>query len=408
MLYHLYEMQRAALAPARFAADQTRALIRHPLNPVANLPATRALAAGLELFEHTTRRYGKPHFDIAETEIDGRKVAVEEVVVQRTDFCELRHFARQGVAPGTQPRLLLVAPMSGHFATLLRGTVRAMVPDHEVYITDWIDARDVPLSRGTFDLDDYIDTLIGFFGHLGPGAHVMAVCQPSVPVLAAVSLMAADKHACAPASMTLMGGPIDTRVNPTEVNTYAESAPLAWFERNVVVRVPWPNRGAMRRVYPGFLQLAGFMSMNLERHMDAHHDIFRHLVQGDGESAQAKQAFYEEYRAVMDLTAEFYLQTVATVFQEHALPKGEMVSRGRAIEPAAITETALMTVEGELDDISGVGQTRAAQTLCSGLAKARKLHYEQKGVGHYGIFNGRRWRDEIAPRVKAFIAAQTR
>ncbi|MDP7488369.1 MAG: polyhydroxyalkanoate depolymerase [Alphaproteobacteria bacterium] len=408
MLYHLYEMQRAALAPARFAVDQTRALIRHPLNPVANLPTTRALAAGFELFEHTTRRYGKPHFDIASTMVDGREVAVEEDVVQRTEFCELRHFARNGVAPGRHPRLLVVAPMSGHFATLLRGTVRAMAPDHEVYITDWIDAREVPLARGTFDLDDYIDTLIGFLEYLGPGTHVMAVCQPSVPVLAAVSLMAMDDHPCAPASMILMGGPIDTRVNPTKVNTYAESAPLAWFERNVIMRVPWPNRGAMRRVYPGFLQLAGFMSMNLERHIDAHHDIFCHLVQGDGESAQAKQAFYEEYRSVMDLTAEFYLQTVVTVFQEHALPKGEMVSRGRAIEPAAITKTALMTVEGEHDDISGVGQTRAAHSLCTGLMKTLRLHYEQKGVGHYGIFNGGCWRDEIAPRVKAFIAQQTR
>ncbi|HJN21283.1 MAG TPA: polyhydroxyalkanoate depolymerase, partial [Alphaproteobacteria bacterium] len=359
-------------------------------------------------FEHTTRRYGKPHFDIASTMVDGREVAVEEDVVQRTEFCELRHFARNGVAPGRHPRLLVVAPMSGHFATLLRGTVRAMAPDHEVYITDWIDAREVPLARGTFDLDDYIDTLIGFLEYLGPGTHVMAVCQPSVPVLAAVSLMAMDDHPCAPASMILMGGPIDTRVNPTKVNTYAESAPLAWFERNVIMRVPWPNRGAMRRVYPGFLQLAGFMSMNLERHMDAHHDIFCHLVQGDGESAQAKQAFYEEYRSVMDLTAEFYLQTVVTVFQEHALPKGEMVSRGRAIEPAAITKTALMTVEGEHDDISGVGQTRAAHSLCTGLMKTLRLHYEQKGVGHYGIFNGGCWRDEIAPRVKAFIAQQTR
>ena len=403
MLYHVYEMQRAALVPARIAAENARALLHHPLNLAARLPAGRAMAAALELFEHTARRYGKPHFGIESVTVDGRQVAVEEAVVARTTFCDLRHFRRDGIAPGRHPRLLLVAPMSGHFATLLRGTVAAMLPDHDVYVTDWVDARDVPADEGGFDLDDYIDTVIDFVARLGPETHLMAVCQPAVPVLAAVSLMAAAKHPATPPSMVLMGGPIDTRVNPTEVNAYAESLPLAWFERNVILRVPWPNRGFGRRVYPGFLQLAGFMSLNLERHLDAHRDIFRHLVRGDGESAQTKQAFYQEYRSVMDLTAEFFLQTIATVFQEHALPRGRMVSRGRAIAPAAITKTALMTVEGELDDISGLGQTRAAHDLCANLPADRKLHYEQQGVGHYGIFNGRRWNRQIAPRVKAFI-----
>ena len=403
MLYHVYEMQRAALAPARIAAESARALLHHPLNPAARLPAGRAMAAALELFEHTTRRYGKPRFGIESVTVDGRQVAVEEAVVARTTFCDLRHFRRDGIATGRHPRLLVVAPMSGHFSTLLRGTVAAMLPDHDVYITDWADAREVAVDAGGFDLDDYIDTVIDFIAHLGPQTHLMAVCQPAVPVLAAVSLMAAAKHPATPASMVLMGGPIDTRVNPTEVNAYAESRPLAWFERSVIHRVPWPNRGFGRRVYPGFLQLAGFMSMNLERHIDAHREIFHDLVRGDGESARTKQAFYEEYRAVMDLTAEFFLQTVATVFQEHALPRGRMVSRGRAIEPAAITDCALMTVEGELDDISGLGQTRAAHDLCANLPADKKLHYEQKGVGHYGIFNGRQWSQQIAPRVKAFI-----
>jgi poly(3-hydroxybutyrate) depolymerase len=406
MLYHLYELQHSALAPARLFAEHGRALLDNPFNPLGATPPARFASAALHLFEHTTRRYGKPAFDIDHTVIDGARVAVTEEVVAHTTFCELRHFRREGARE--DPRVLLVAPMSGHYATLLRGTVRALLPDHEVYVTDWRDARDVALFEGGFDLDDYIDDVIDFLDLLGPGAHVVAVCQPSVPVLAAVALMAQAEHPATPASMVLMGGPIDSRANPTEVNTLVEALPLSWFARHVITRVPWPNRGFLRRVYPGFLQLAGFMGLNLDRHIDAHRDIFRHLVAGDGESAQAKQAFYEEYRAVMDLTAEFYLQTVKLVFKEHALPRGRLVSRGRKVDPAAITETALMTVEGELDDISKPGQTRAAHLLCPNIPAAMQAHYEQPGVGHYGIFNGRRWREDIAPRIADFLRAHDR
>jgi len=406
MLYHIYEMQHAALAPARIFAEEGRKLLRNPLNPAAYTPGGRVASAALDMFEQVTRRYGKPEFGLEETEIDGRPVAVEEQIEVRRPFGNLLHFAR--AAQRNDPRLLIVAPMSGHYATLLRGTVRAMLPDHDVYITDWQDARDVPLYEGRFDLDDYIDYVIGFLDHLGPNTHVMAVCQPSVPVLAAASLMADARHPARPASMVLMGGPIDTRANPTEVNTLAETMPLSWFRRNVTVAVPWPNKGFMRQVYPGFLQLAGFMSMNLDRHLAAHHDIFQHLVEGDGESAQEKQAFYDEYRSVMDLTAEFYLQTVKVVFQEHALPKGRMVSRGRKVDPGAITDTALLTIEGEHDDISGLGQTRAAHLLCRNLPKDKQEYYQQKDVGHYGIFNGRRWRENIAPKAKAFIREHDR
>lgn len=403
MLYHLYEMQHVAVAPARFVADQGQHWLRNPFNPFAYTPYGRMLAAGFHVFEHATRRYGKPRFEIDEVTVDGRTVPVTERICHRRTFGQLKRFEHHG--GGDRPRVLLVAPMSGHYATLLRGTVRAMVPDHDVYVTDWRDARNVALHEGSFDLDDYIDYLIDWLHALGPGTHVMAVCQPSVPVLAAVSLMAASDDPCQPPSMTLMGGPIDTRRNPTEVNRLAEEKPMAWFERTVITRVPPPNRGFMRRVYPGFLQLAGFMHMNLDRHIDAHREVFFHLVEGDGESAQSKLDFYEEYRAVMDLTAEFYLQTVKTVFKDHALPKGTMVSRGRAVDPAAIRRTALLTVEGEKDDISGLGQTRAAQDLCTALPASMRVHYEQPGVGHYGIFNGRRWREEIQPRVSAFIRA---
>ncbi|HEX9646756.1 MAG TPA: polyhydroxyalkanoate depolymerase, partial [Alphaproteobacteria bacterium] len=375
MLYHLYELQHSALAPARLLAEHGRALLDHPFNPLGSTPPARFASAALHMFEHTTRRYGKPAFDIDHTVIDGARVAVAEHVAARKTFGDLKHFRRDVVRD--DPPVLLVAPMSGHYATLLRGTVRALLPDHEVYVTDWRDAREVALYEGGFDLDDYIDYLIDFLCVLGPGAHVVAVCQPSVPVLAAVALMAAAGHWAMPASMVLMGGPIDSRANPTEVNTLVEALPLAWFDRNVITRVPWPNRGVMRRVYPGFLQLAGFMSLNLDRHIDAHKDIFRHLVAGDDEGAQAKQAFYEEYRAVMDMTAEFYLQTVELVFKEHALARGRMVSRGRKVDPAAITDTALMTVEGELDDISKPGQTRAAHLLCPNIPPAMQAHYEQ-------------------------------
>jgi len=402
MLYNLHELGRAAMTPYRLAAEANAGLLRHPYNPLSYTPAARVVSAALDVFEHTTRPYGKPDFNLPTTTIAGRTVAVTEEVVLRKPFGQLRHFKREGVATD-QPRLLLVAPHSGHYATLLRGTVEALLPDHDIYITEWRDGRMAPLADGPFSLDDYIDYLIAFLHYLGPGTHIMAVCQPAVPVLCAVSLMATDKDPCQPRSMTLMGGPIDTRINPTVPNKLAKEHSIEWFEHGVIQRVPVIYPGFMREVYPGYIQLTGFMQMNLEKHVGAHIELFNHLVRGDGDEADDRKAFYEEYRAVMDLPAEYYLQTVKQVFQEHQLPRGLFVSRGRKVEPRAITRTALLTVEGERDDISGVGQTKAAQDLCTGLAPGQRAHYEQPGVGHYGVFNGRRWKSEIAPRVTAFI-----
>ncbi|RMD89109.1 MAG: polyhydroxyalkanoate depolymerase [Alphaproteobacteria bacterium] len=401
-LYSLYEWQHAAIAPLRLAIEQTQGLLRNPFNPWSHTPAGRLVAAACDLTEHVTRRYGKPRFGIESTEIDGTEVTIEEEVLARRPFGQLRHFRRDTDRPG-DPRLLVVAPMSGHFATLLRGTVRAMLPDHDVYITDWRDAREVPLYEGGFDLDDYIDYVRDWLDVLGPGTHVMAVCQPSVPVFAALALMEEDDDPARPASLVMMGGPIDTRVNPTAVNRLATTRPISWFERHVITHVPPPNPGMLRRVYPGFLQLAGFMSMNLGDHLERHRDFFLHLVAGDGESAEATRAFYEEYRSVMDLTAEFYLQTVETVFQRHALPRGIFVHRDRRVDPGAIRRTPLLCIEGEHDDISGLGQTRAALDLAHNLARDRRHYYLAREVGHYGIFNGRRWRERIAPEVKRFV-----
>ncbi len=406
MLYHLHEFQNAATAPIRFATEAQLMWWRHPFNPAAHTQVGRAAAAACELLEAGLRPYEKPAFGLDVTEIDGKSVDVTEDVVLREPFCELLHFKRD--VERDDPKLLIVAPMSGHFATLLRGTVKAMLPDHEVYITDWVDAREVPLTEGGFDLDDYIDYVMTFVEFLGPEVHLMAVCQPSVPVLAALSLMSADGHPDLPASMTLMGGPIDTRINPTQPNNFAKQHSIDWFEQNLVNYVPMLYPGAMRRVYPGFLQLSGFMAMNIDRHVSAHLRHFNNLVAGDGDGAEAHRAFYDEYRAVMDLPAEYYLQTVQRVFQDHDLPQGRFRYRGRLVEPSAITATALMTVEGEKDDISAVGQTKAAQDLCSGLKNKQRAHYEQAAVGHYGVFNGRRWRDEIAPRVKKFIRTHRR
>lgn len=401
MLYQLHEMQHLAWAPARAAAEATRRLFRHPMTPVAYTAYGRAIAAACEVFEQVTRRRHKPSFGLDSTLIDGRAVQVSEEIVARRDFCELLHFRRDTARD--DPRVLVVAPLSGHFATLLRDTVRGLLPDHDVFITDWIDAREVPLRVGGFGLDDYIDYVVDFLRLLGPDTHVIAVCQPSVPVLAAVSLMAAGNDAAQPRSMTLMGGPIDTRRAPTKVNQLAKTRSIGWFEQHVVDIVPIHYPGFLRRVYPGFIQLTGFMSMNLDRHVGAHIKLYEHLVRGDGESAAAHQRFYDEYLSVMDLPAEYYLETVQTVFQEHALPRGHMMHRGERVDPAAIRRTALMTVEGELDDISGVGQTQAAHDLCTGIPADRRAHRLQKGVGHYGIFNGRRWRSEILPQLRDFI-----
>jgi poly(3-hydroxybutyrate) depolymerase len=409
MFYHLYELNHAAMAPWRAAAESMRVAYSNPLNPLAYTEVGRAMAAGFEVFERATRRYGKPTFGLPQTKIGDVSVSVHEKVVLSKPFCDLLHFERC-LPPGhsKDPRILIVAPMSGHYATLLRGTVETLLPSADIYITDWKDARMVPLSEGTFDLDDYIDYVIEMLHHLGEDTHVIAVCQPAVPVLAAVARMEAENDPFAPSSMTLMGGPIDTRVNPTAVNKLAKDHPLSWFEENVVMTVPWPQPGVMRSVYPGFLQLSGFMSMNLDRHMIAHKDFFGHLVKNDGDSADRHRDFYDEYLAVMDLTAEFYLQTVDTVFIKHSLPKGEMLHRGKPVDPSRIVNTALMTVEGENDDISGAGQTEAAQHLCSNLPDHMRLHYIQPDVGHYGVFNGSRFRREIAPRIVRFMNEQSK
>jgi len=401
MLYHMYEFQHSLFAPARFAIDVTQQSFSNPLSPLSHMPGAKHISAACDVMEQITRRYGKPKFGLKETIINGESVAIEERNVLEKSFCKLKYFKRD--IENNDPKLLVVAPLSGHYATLLRGTVEAMLPDHNVYITDWTDARDVPLFEGKFDLDDYIDYLIEMIELLGPDTHILAVCQPSVPVLAAVSIMSAENNPSVPASMILMGGPIDTRNCPTEVNILSAERSLSWFKQHATYQVPWPNKGCMRIVYPGFLQLSAFLNMNLEDHVAAHRKMFDHLVEGADEDADKHRLFYEEYLSVMDLPAEYYLQTVDVVFQRHLLPKGEMMSHGRPVDTKAITKTALMTVEGELDDISGIGQTKAAHDLCANLPDAMKRHYEQKNVGHYGIFNGRKWRNMIAPKVKEFI-----
>ncbi len=407
MLYHWYELSHAAVRPARVAADSYRLFFNNPFNPLSHTSVGRHAVAACEVFERTTRRYDKPCFGLTETQVDGAAVAVVEEVVWQRPFCRLVHFKRDipSDISQRQPRLLLVAPMSGHFATLLRGTVETFLPTHEVFITDWQDARDVPLAAGSFDLDDYVDYMRDIFCHFGGDVHVFAVCQPAVPVLAAVALMEQDDDPHVPLSLVLAGGPVDTRVSPTAVNRLAEERGIDWFRRNVITAVPWPSLAAGRPVYPGFLQLTGFMTMNLDRHVDAHKMLFRHLVHGDGDSAEKHREFYDEYLAVMDLTAEFYLQTIDTVFVRHLMPKGEMSHRGRKVDLGAIRRVALMTVEGEKDDITGIGQCAAAIDLCTGIPRHNKFHYECPGVGHYGIFNGSRFRSEIAPRIGRFTRA---
>jgi poly(3-hydroxybutyrate) depolymerase len=410
VLYHLYELNQAALSPARATAEAYRLLFRSPLNPAYHTPLGRSAAAALELFERTTRRYRKPAWDIDQIEVKGRKVAVKERVLIEKPFCNLIHFERDVSAwrRFRDPKVLVVAPMAGHFATLLRGTVRDLLPHHEVYVTEWRDARFVPRAEGSFDLDDYIDYVVEFLRFFRGQAHVVAVCQPAVPVFAAVALMEAETDPAVPRSMILMAGPIDPRESPTAVNRFAESRTIEWFERNVITQVPWPYPGVMRMVYPGFLQLSGFMGMNFDRHVTAHRDLFHNLIKGDGDSAGKHREFYDEFLAVMDLTAEYYLQTIETVFLEHKLPRGLMTHRNRLVDPSKIKRVALMTVEGEKDDISGIGQTYAAQNLCTNLAEALREHHLQPGVGHYGVFNGSRFRAEIAPKIRNFIAKHQR
>jgi len=402
MLYDAYEMQRSLLAGASTLANLGSGWMQNPANPFSYSQMGPIVASALDVFAHASAPRGKPEFGLETTIVKGKTVAVAEEIVLRKPFGQLKHFRKEGVARG--PKLLMVAPMSGHYATLLRGTVERMLPGHDVYITDWRDAKLVPLADGRFDLDDYIDYLIAFLDHIGPGAHMLAVCQPSVPAYAAAALMSADAHPCRPRTLSLMGGPIDTRMAPTEVNTLATQRPFAWFEQNVIATIPYHYPGAGRHVYPGFLQLAGFMAMNLGSHLTSHWEMFRHLVQGDGEGADATKDFYEEYRSVCDMTAEFYLQTIDTVFQRHALPKGEMLHRGRRVDPAALADVALLAIEGERDDISGVGQTRAALDISTGLPAALKRYHLAKGVGHYGIFHGSKWRNRIAPVLEEWIA----
>src|SRR6202158_2177598 len=406
-LYWFYEMSHAALNPSRAWADATRLFFRNPGNPLSYTTFGKSVAAACELFERSPRRYSRPEGRITSTLVGGERVPVRISTVWQRPFCNLINFERLFEHPPKrpQPKLLIVAPMSGHYPTLLRGTVETFLPNHEVYITDWADARMVPVAEGRFDLDDYIDYLISMLHVLGGGVHVIAVCQPSVPVLAAVSLMEADKDPYVPQSMVLMGGPIDTRINSNQVNKLAEGRGIDWFRSHVISKVTVPDPGFMREVYPGFLQLHGFVSMNLDRHIEAHHNLFMHLVKGDGEPAQKHREFYDEYLAVMDLAAEFYCQSAGAVFVKHALPKGEMRHRGRRVDPAQIRRTALMTVEGEKDDISGVGQTEAAHRLCVNIPADRKTHYLIAGVGHYGVFNGSRFRADTAPRISAFIAS---
>ena len=403
MLYQYHEWQRASMEPMRMLATSALGLLKTPGNPLQPTPFGRVATAALDSFEHSTRLFAKPAFGLRSTLIDGEEVAIHEEVVAHRPWCDLVRFRREASRPN-DPRLLVVAPLSGHYATLLRGTVEAFLPDTDVFVTDWRNARDVSVLDPDFSLDDYIDYVMDFVHVLGPRTHLLAVCQPAVPVLAAASLMNAAQDPLSPASMTLIGGPIDTREAPTAVNLFAKKHDLDWFRRNVIHYAPMGTLGFMRQVYPGFLQLAGFMAMNLDRHMEAHWAMFQHLVDGDGESLAAKRAFYDEYRAVMDLPAEYYLQTIETVFQEHSLPRGTMHSRNRPIEPAAIERTAMMTIEGERDDISGLGQTRAAHALTRNLPAAMQVQREQKGVGHYGLFNGRRFREEVAPAIKAFMA----
>ena len=404
MLYAAHEFGYLASGPLRAFAQGVGEAAESPANPYRGSALAKATAAGASVFERATRRYGKPEWGLDSTQVDGRAVGVRVEVVEDRAFGRLLRFRRDlpaGRAP--DPRVLIVAPMSGHYATLLRGTVQAMLPGHEVFITDWTDARDVPVFQGRFDLNDYVDYLIGFLRAIGPGAHAMAVCQPGPPLLAAAAVMARAQDPARPRTLTFMGSPIDARESPTVTNLLAEQRGFAWFERNMIQTVPLPYAGVGRRVYPGFVQLFSFMSMNAERHAEAQWDYFQDLIRGDEDAADKHVRFYDEYLSVCDMTAEFYLQTIRDVFQEYLLPRGLFTHRGQVVDPSVITDTALMTVEGELDDISGIGQTQAAHDLCSGLKPSDKIDYVQKGAGHYGVFNGSKWREQIQPKLARFV-----
>lgn len=413
MLYQLYETQRAMMAPFSEFASASAKLYSHPLSPFAQAPMAGRMSASFDLLHRLAKEYEKPAFAITSARVGGTDIAVQEQVALAKPFCRLLRFKRFTDDPRAlaqmkaQPTVLVVAPLSGHHATLLRDTVKCLLHDHKVFVTDWTDARMVPVEQGPFHLDDYVAYVQEFMRHIGPEVHVISVCQPTVPVLAAVSLMA-SRGETTPRTMTMMGGPIDARKSPTAVNNLAMNKSHAWFEANVIFRVPSNFAGAGRRVYPGFLQHTGFVAMNPDRHLSSHYDYFADLVRGADDSAEAHRQFYDEYNAVLDMPAEYYLDTIKTVFQDFALVNGTWVVGGQAVRPQDITTSALLTIEGELDDISGAGQTRAAHELCTGIPQARRLHFDALGAGHYGIFSGRRWRENVYPQVRDFIARHDR
>lgn len=408
MLYSFIEMQRAALKPFRAINNINNFWLKSSLNPFAHTDAMKKMAAASDLFEALTRRYGRPEWKIENIVSGGIECTITPTSTWESPWCKLMHFVKTPVDDAKKlkpmPRILIVAPLSGHYATLLKGTVEAFLQDHEVYITDWSDAKEVPVLYGRFDMDDFIDHVSDMVRFLGPNTHVMAVCQPGPAVLAMVAMMNEDNDPCTPPTMIFVGSPIDARKSPTIANKLAEERPFTWFKSNMIYTVPAPNAGAFRRVYPGFVQLASFMSLNKDRHMDAHKQYFDHLVEGDDDSAAKHREFYDEYLSVLDLTEEFYLQTIERVFQEYQLPLGKFYHRGRLIKPDAITKTALLTIEGELDDISGIGQTQAAHDLCVNIPEDMKQDHVQEGAGHYGVFNGRRFSQYIYPIEREFIA----
>ena len=402
MLYKLNAQYMKIIRPLHYMANTTRQLISHPINPLADHLYFRTASASIELFERLTADYEEPEWGLDSTIINKKDVSISQKVVFHKPYCNLLHFKRDQPQP-KQSKVLLIAPLSGHFATLLRSTAKEFLPDHETYVTDWRNARDVPLGAGSFSFDDYVTYLIEFITFLGPDTHVIAVCQPCVPAMAALAVMHQEKDRNLPKSLTLMGGPIDVRINPTEVNDYASGKDLEWFDKNVICTVPSGFSGKGQTVYPGFIQLSAFLSMNMDSHVNKHVKFFNDLVAGDGDSAEDHRLFYNEYLAVMDMPGEYYLDTIRKVFLEHQLPNGTLEYQGKKIDLGAITETALLTIEGENDDITGRGQTSVALDLCSNLATEKKKHYEQAGVGHYGIFNGRKYRETIAPMIKDFI-----
>ncbi len=413
MLYQFYETQRALMSPFAEFASASAKLYSHPLSPFAHTPLSERMSAGFDLLHRLAKEYEKPPFAITTATVGDIEVAVQEQVALTKPFCRLLRFKRFTDNPRaldqmkSQPTVLVVAPLSGHHATLLRDTVKSLLHDHKVFITDWTDARMVPVEAGPFHLDDYVGYVQEFIRHIGNDVHVISVCQPTVPVLAAVSLMASRGEAT-PQTMTMMGGPIDARLSPTSVNNLATQKSHSWFENNVIFRVPPNFPGAGRRVYPGFMQYTGFVAMNPDRHVTSHYDYFRDLVRGDDESVESHRRFYDEYNAVLDMPAEYYLDTIKTVFQDFALVNGTWVVEGEAVKPSDIETTALLTIEGELDDISGAGQTKAAHALCVGIPKERQFHFDVAGAGHYGIFSGRRWREMVYPEVRDFIARHDR